>query len=183
MVPAKLVAVSVPPTPTPPVTTSAPVDVELDVVLLVRVTIPDAPMVVAPEIAPERVSDVRVPTEVILPWAAVVIVPAKLVAVSVPPTPTPPVTTSAPVDVELEAVESSNNTFPFGAHSACVLVRVTLVPATGALSIYTVAALVIVTLVLLAAIVAWAKELMVALAAVPEEAVLVFVYVVARELY
>jgi hypothetical protein len=110
-------------------------------------------------------------------------VPAKLVAVSVPPTPTPPVTTSAPVDVELEAVESPNNTFPFGAHSACVLVRVTLVPATGALSIYTVAALVMVTLVLLAAIVAGAKELMVALAAVPEEAVLVFVYVVARELY
>ncbi len=65
--PAKLVAVTVPPTPIPPVTTNAPVEVELEAVLLVKVTNPEAPMEVAPEIPPESINDVRVPTEVILP--------------------------------------------------------------------------------------------------------------------
>jgi len=53
--------------PKPPLRTSPPVLADVDCVVFVRVTIPDAPMVVAPEIAPERVSDVRVPTDVILP--------------------------------------------------------------------------------------------------------------------
>ncbi len=87
----------------------------------------------------------------------------------------PPVITKAPVVVELESVDSPSSTFPLGAQSAYEFVNVTLVPAVGALSMYIVAALVIVTLVLEAAIVACANELIVALAAVPEEAVLVFV--------
>ena len=65
-VPANVVAVRVPPTPTPPVITNAPVPVVVDAVLLVSVTTPEAPIVVAPEIAPERAKLVRVPTEVIL---------------------------------------------------------------------------------------------------------------------
>ncbi len=50
----------------PPVTTNAPVEVELEAVLLVKVTNPEALMVVAPEIPPIKERDVRVPTEVIL---------------------------------------------------------------------------------------------------------------------
>ena len=82
-----------------------------------------------------------------------VIVPAKLVAVSVPPTPTPPVITNAPVVVLEEAVESPNNTLPEGAHSEYALVSVIFVPAAGAFAIYTVAAFVVVTVAFVAAMV------------------------------
>ena len=53
--------------PTPPDTTKAPVELDVDTVVLLSVTTPEAPIVVAPEIAPERAKLVKVPTEVILP--------------------------------------------------------------------------------------------------------------------
>jgi len=56
------------------------------------------------EVAPDTVSVVRVPTLVILGWEAVWSVPARVLAVTCPETPIPPVTTRVPVDVVPEAV-------------------------------------------------------------------------------
>jgi hypothetical protein len=90
--------------PTPPVTTNAPFVVVVDVVLAVMLVIPDT------------VSNVRVPTEVIVFCTGVPIVPVIEVADMVPdeeifpvtlmapPIPTPPVTTSAPDEAFVDTV-------------------------------------------------------------------------------
>ena len=91
-------ALSVPPMPTPPATTRAPVVVEVEAVLLVIDTSPDDTILV------------NVPTDVTLGCAAVASVPVidpaviKLPAYKSPAIPTPPVTRRAPVPVDEDTV-------------------------------------------------------------------------------
>jgi hypothetical protein len=126
----KLLVLNAPPTPIPPVTTKAPVVVVVDAVAFVKETIPEAPIVVTPDRAPLKVKLVRVPTLVMFDWEAVDNVPDNVVAVNVvtpdnvpaivnelpvliaPPTPSPPLTTKAPVVVFVEAVAFVKETTP-----------------------------------------------------------------------
>ena len=108
--PAKLAAVTVPDTPTPPVTTSVPVPVVVDAVFCVRVT------------APFAVSVVNAPVLAVLAPTVPLCGPAKLAAVTVPPTPRPPAITTAPVVVLLDAVVGANVDTPDATYSALFIV-------------------------------------------------------------
>jgi len=89
--------IEVPPTPTLPETTNAPVETLEEAVVFDNVMIPLLPKVVTPETLPFSVKFApdRLPPTLRLP-----------------PIPTPPVTTNAPVDVELEMEELDKTTLP-----------------------------------------------------------------------
>jgi hypothetical protein len=158
--------------PNPPdVSTSAPVELLLDTVALLKVTIPDADIVVAAVTLPiaPGFKNVLPRTEDAFKFATFVVdvidkglvpvetVETKVLAVTVLPTykllviPTPPETCNDPVVLEDESLVVCIVTFPDAIHKAYEFVIVILVPGIGAPCINNVAVLIVVTLVLLAA--------------------------------
>jgi hypothetical protein len=99
----------------PPVITRDPVAVVVLAVPAVKVT------------APDEARPVKVPTEVMLVCAAVPKAPTRVVAVTCPLTPIPPVTTSDPVAVVVLAVPAVNVTAPDEARPVRVPSEVMLV--------------------------------------------------------